>query len=259
MVTKFVEGAWIVIVAIPVLIGVFIHIHRHYEQVAASLTLDGIEPGPIAERYGMYTDRNHLRVVVLMNSLNRCSLQALEYALRMSDNVRVCSIEVEPEATERLMKRWQQWNLKIPVDVLESPYREIGKPLIHYLHHFDEEDPEPVPTVVVLPEFVVSHWWERFLHNQTTVAIRAALYSDQIERGRGRPVISVPYRIGDDLYEPIVLPVKHEVVQANGVGSAPPSVSEPVHQDTAVSAPLSDETPDAQQAEMPSPTSTMEE
>lgn len=208
VVTKFVEGAWIVALAIPALIAMFIFIHRHYEQVAASLTLDGIQPGPLAERYSTYTDRNHVRVVVLMNSLNRCSLQALEYALRMSDNVRVCSIDVEPAAVERLLQRWRDWSLKLPLDIINSPYREIGRPLIEYLHRLDEESEEHIPTVVVLPVFVVSHWWEWFLHNQTIIAIRDALYHDQIKHGRGRPVIEVPYRIGDDLYEPISLETK---------------------------------------------------
>lgn len=205
MVTKFAEGAWLVIVAIPILVFLFIRIHKHYDNVAASLTLDGLEPSPIAERYKIYSDRNHVRVVVLMNSLNRCSLQALEYALRMSDNVRVCSIEVEPGAVKRLQERWQSWNLTIPLDIVPSAYREIGQPLIKYLHKLDEESTDKIPTVVVLPEFVVSRWWERLLHNQSSVAIRAALYHDQIARGRGRPVINVPYRIGDELYEPIVV------------------------------------------------------
>jgi hypothetical protein len=142
---------------------------------------------------------------VLMNNLNRCSLQALEYALRFSTNVRVCAIEVEPQATEALKNRWKQWQLEnIPLDIISSPYREIGEPLINYLHERDSQSSENIPTVVVLPEFVVSTWWEKLLHNQTSVAIRAALYHDQIARGRGRPVINVPYRIGDELYEPML-------------------------------------------------------
>lgn len=249
MATKFVEGAWIVMLAIPVLMAGFISIHRHYETVAASLTLDGIEPGPISDRYQVYTDRNHTRVVVLMNSLNRCSLQALEYALRISDNVRVCTIEVEPDSVERLQKRWQDWQLKIPLDIVPSSYREIGRPLIQYLHTLDEESDECIPTVVVLPEFVVSHWWERLLHNQTSVAIRAALYHDQITRGRGRPVIDVPYRIGDDLYEPLALPVRNGSL--NGKNGKPKAVKEETGEEQAVvdtaDTPAPSDTPASQQ------------
>lgn len=200
--TKFVEGAWLVAVAIPVVIYLFIRIHKHYEGVAASLTLDGLKPGPVRDTH---PDHNHVPVVVLMNNLNRCSLQALEYALRFSTNVRVCAIEVEPQLTEGLKKRWQQWQLEnIPLDIIGSPYREIGEPLIKYLHERDALNSENIPTIVVLPEFVVSTWWEKLLHNQSSVAIRAALYHDQIARGRGRPVINVPYRIGDELYEPML-------------------------------------------------------
>ncbi|RMG74340.1 MAG: APC family permease [Chloroflexi bacterium] len=200
MVTKFTEGAWIVMVAIPILIWLFITIHNHYQQVAASLTLDGIEPGVVKLPTG---DRNHVPIVVLMNSLNRCSLQALEYALNVSDNVHVCAIEVEPQQIAKLREKWEQWGLtQIPLDVIKSPYREIGRPLIEYLHKFDDETHDKIPTMVMLPEFVVSKWWERLLHNATSVTIREALYHDQIERGRGRPVINVPYRIGDELYQP---------------------------------------------------------
>ena len=219
MVTKFVEGAWLVILAIPLLIILFFRIRKHYGHVAASLTLDGLKPGPISDRYKEFSDRNHTRLVVLMNSLNRCSLQALEYALRLSDNVRVCTIEVDPMSIERLQERWKQWQIKVPLDIVQSPYREIGQPLIKYLHNLDEESIERIPTVVVLPEFVVLSWWERLLHNQSSNVIRAALYRDQIARGRGRPVINVPYRIGDTLYEPIAVDMKKQQGRQNGVSN----------------------------------------
>jgi amino acid transporter len=231
VVTKFAEGAWLIIIAIPLVMYLFMRIHKHYENVAASLTLDGLKPGLISDRYKVYADRNHTRVVVLMNSLNRCSLQALEYALRLSDNVRVCAIEVEPSSIERLHDRWNEWEIKVPLDIVQSPYREIGKPLIKYLHNLDEESVERIPTVVVLPEFVVSSWWEGLLHNQTSGIIRAALYHDQITRGRGRPVINVPYRIGDTLYEPIAVESRQDPMISNGLanevvpsGDLPPSL-----------------------------------
>ncbi len=217
IVTKFAEGAWLVIVAIPLLMIGFIRIREHYRKVAASLTLDGLLPGPI---YDTHLDRSKAPVVVLMNSLNRCSLQSLEYALRLSQNVRVCAIEIDPQATERLKAQWQRWKLHhIPLDIVESPYREIGRPLIDYLHRIDKVycAGEHMPTIVVLPQFVVTHWWEDALHNQTSRAIRLALYHDQIAYGRGRPVIDVPYRIGDEPYKPAsvqVLPTAAEAAPA---------------------------------------------
>jgi len=212
MVTKFAEGAWLVMLAIPVLMWGFTQIHRHYNAVADSLTLDGLQPGPLLDTH---PDRSKVPVVVLMNSLNRCSLQALEYALRISQNVRVCSIGVDDESVMRLRERWQEWQLAhIPLDVIASPYREIGQPLICYLHDRDCTHPEQVPTMVVLPQFVVRNWWENYLHNQTSQSIRDALLHDQIENGRGRPVIDVPYRIGDTLFEPTCLKSKERVVSA---------------------------------------------
>ena len=216
VVTKFAEGAWLIAVAIPLVMSMFRQIHKHYESVASSLTLDGIKPGPV---YDITHDHTDMPVVVLMNSLNRCSLQALECALRLSSNVRICAIEVEPTAIDRLLERWEQWQLQhIPLDIIESPYREIGHPLIEYLHQVDVEHPNDIPTVVVIPEFVVSRWWEKLMHNQTTVAIRAALYHDQIAQGRGRSVINVPYRIGDELYEPLLVQTEPQPIEvANGV------------------------------------------
>jgi len=120
--------------------------------------------------------------------------------------VRVCAITVEPETISRLKQRWEEWGLEdVPLDIVESPFREIGIPLISYLHQRDLQNPHHEPTLVVLPEFVVAHWWERLLHNQTSAAIRDALYHDQISGGRGRPVISVPYRIGEEPYVPMIL------------------------------------------------------
>lgn len=203
MVTKFAEGAWLVIVAIPVLIAMFLRINSHYKGVARSLSLDGITPSPPRTHNLL---RNHTPLIVLMNSLNRSSLQALEYALQISDNVRAVAISVEPPQIEALRKKWAQWNLgEVPLDIIDSPYREISEPLVRYLHERDTADPERLPTIVVIPQFVVSKWWENLLHNGTTSIIRAALYRDQIERGHGRPVIFVPYRIGDTLYQPDII------------------------------------------------------
>ncbi len=203
IVTKFVEGAWIVMVAIPTLMFLFTRIHKHYEGVAASLTLDGITPEHIIRSSDVRSDTP---MVLLMNSLNRSSLQALEFALSSSCNVRVCAITIEPDVIQRLKDRWNEWKLEeVPLDIVESPFREIGIPLVSYLHQRDRLNTNHEPTLVVLPEFVVAHWWERLLHNQTSTAIRDALYHDQISGGRGRPVISVPYRIGEEPYVPMTL------------------------------------------------------
>jgi hypothetical protein len=203
IVTKFIEGAWIVMLAIPVLMFIFTRIHNHYNIVADSLTLDGITPEQIIHSGDIRSDTP---IVVLMNSLNRSSLQSLEFALSSSRNVRVCAITVDPETIERLKERWKEWQLEtVPLDIVSSAYREIGGPLVNYLHARDRKNLHCEPTLVVLPEFVVMHWWERFLHNQTSATIRDALYRDQIAGGRGRPVISVPYRIGEERYIPVKL------------------------------------------------------
>jgi len=197
MVTKFREGAWIVMLSIPLLVAMFITIHNHYKSMAKSLRLDGISPHAVSLSN---EKRHHIPMIVLMNTLNRSSLQALEYALLMSDNVRVCAISTEPAVVDRLRQRWEEWGFNsVPLDVVDSPYREIGRPLLSYLHNFDAGD---VPAMVVLPEFVVSKWWHSFLHNGTTSTIRDVLYHDHLDGGHGRPIIIVPYRLGNELYEP---------------------------------------------------------
>ena len=200
LVTKFTEGAWIVAVTIPLLVALLVGIRNHYRNVAQSLTLDGITPFSLGP--DTYPSTNLIPVVVLLNSLNRASLQALEYAVRFSDNVRAVTIAVEEDSVEALKNRWSQWNMAIPLDIIPSPYREVARPLLRYLDEREAEHPEEVQIAVMLPEFVVQRWWERYLHNQTARSIRAALYEDQIFGGRGRPVIIIPYRIGEGLYEP---------------------------------------------------------
>lgn len=202
MVTKFSEGAWIVMVAIPIVIVGFLKIHGHYREVAESLTLDGLIPAEVRAS-AIRENRGSIPMIVLVNSLNRASLQALEYAIQISDNVRAVAIEVDEKQIETLQKKWRQWHLtSVPLEIIESPYRAITGPLLDYLHVRDEEDDDDMPTVVVIAEFVVDAWWEKFLHNGTTNVIRAALYHDQIERGHGRPIVVIPYRIGDSLYQP---------------------------------------------------------
>ena len=201
--TKFAEGAWIILIAIPTLVFIFTRINKHYQGVAQYLTLDGIAPDDII-RVGDVLSNTPM--VVLMNSLNRSSLQALEFALSSSSNVRVCAIETEPNSTKRLKSQWKEWSLQaVPLDIISSPYREIGEPLVEYLHKRDQQNEQFEPTLVILPEFVVENWWERLLHNQTSATIRDALYRDQMEGGHGRPVISVPYRIGVQRYIPTAL------------------------------------------------------
>src|SRR5690606_7957462 len=131
MVTKFAEGAWVVMVAIPILVFMYTRIHRHYAEVAASLTLDGIHPGPLREPR---VDRGPGMVVVVLHCGMRFSVRVMEYAVRVIDIVRVCSIEVATQNVAAVQERWQKWGLTVPLDVVESPYRAIGKPLIQYLH-----------------------------------------------------------------------------------------------------------------------------
>ena len=221
LVTKFVEGAWIVAISIPVLMFIFTRIHKHYNVIAESLSIASLPPLALTPDAGIM---NEHPVVVLMNSLNRSSLQALEYGLSISRNVRATVVNTNEASTRRLQQRWQDWGISIPLDVVESPYRELGQPLVDYLHEIDQEFPSDIPTAVILPEFVVRNWYERLLHNQTAVAIRAAFYRDQIERGRGRPVITVPYRIGEKLYEPIA-PAITEVPERPITASSKPATS----------------------------------
>jgi amino acid transporter len=165
-VTKFVEGAWIVVVVIPILVGLFVMMHRHYEEVARELSLEGLTGPP---------PMNHT-VLVLVGDLHRGVVRALQYARTLAPTaaVRGVYVETDPARTVRLEDRWGKWGLGVPLVVLTSPYRSLLRPFLDYLDEIQSRGDDQIVTIV-LPEFLPRRWWQHVLHNQTALLLKGAL------------------------------------------------------------------------------------
>jgi amino acid transporter len=184
---KLPRGAWIALVAIPVLVGVMEWVRARYRAQEAELRVpdDAAIPRPGRPQ----------RVVVPVNGINRAVIQAVNVGRMVSDDLRAVYVTDDPEAGEQLRERWTRQLPDIPFVVVESPYRALVGPLTAYLDVLDRTwppDQEVPTTVVVLPEYVGRHWWDRFLYNQAARRLRAVFV------GREHTVIlDVPYRRSD--------------------------------------------------------------
>jgi amino acid transporter len=165
-VTKFVEGAWIVVVVIPCLVTVFVVMHRHYDEVAHELSLEGLEAPPAFQH----------TVLVLIGDVHRGVVRAVQYArtLAPAATVRAVYVETDPVRTARIEERWSKWGLGVPLVVLTSPYRSLLRPLLDHLDQIQSRGDDQMVTIV-LPEFLPRHWWQHILHNQTALLVKGAL------------------------------------------------------------------------------------
>jgi hypothetical protein len=162
--TKTLEGAWIVLLLIPLIVAFFKATHRHYEHVASELTLKGYEPQA----------RVHNIVLIPIGGLQRAVVEALRYAETLSDDVRAIYVDVNPAQTEQLRKDWAAWGGRVRLVVLPSPFRSLMEPLLEYIEQAAAEKADDYVTVI-LPEFVPKRWWQHLFHNQTSLLIKGAL------------------------------------------------------------------------------------
>ncbi len=178
-VSNFRKGAWVVIALIPILIAMFRAIHRHYQTAAGELAAQTpLDPSEIQHT-----------VIVPVAAVNRVARQTLAYARSISDNVSAVHITDDEAEIEAMRQAWTELGTDVPLVIIESPYRSLVGPLLHYIDEIDKQRPDDTITVI-LPEFIARHWWEQLLHNQTALRIKAALLF--------RPstvVTSVPYHL----------------------------------------------------------------
>ncbi|HEV8697593.1 MAG TPA: APC family permease [Candidatus Limnocylindrales bacterium] len=193
---KFVDGAYLVVILVPVLVGMMLFISRQYARSRRELQVrpDTIVPPPVREE----------RVVVPIPGLDRSTVQAINVARSISDDVRAVFIADDPEDASRLRAEFERQIPGVPLVVVESPYRTLAGPLLAYLDVLDIAWPpdkvEPI-TFVVIPEYVAKSWWERLLYNQSAKRLRSMLL--------GRPhtvIVNVPYRRDDPDVRPEVTP-----------------------------------------------------
>jgi len=176
--TKFTSGAWVPIVVIPFIILLFKGIHRHYMRVAESLRA---EPGFRPRRM------NHT-VVVLVGRVHKGVLEALAYAKSLNPNhLLAVSVVTDDEEQERIENQWREFDLDVELETVYSPYRELTRPVMRFIDELDARYDNDILTVLI-PEFVVRHWWEHILHNQSALILKGRLLFR-----KGIVVTSVPY------------------------------------------------------------------
>jgi amino acid transporter len=181
---KFLDGAWFVIVLIPILVSMMLFIRREYDDQERELHVreDLVVEGPHREQ----------RVVIPVNGINRAVIQAVNFGRTLSRDVRAVFVTEDAEEGEAVRDRWERQVPGVPLVIVESPYRAVISPVLAYLDVLDQAwppDKQAPITIVVLPEYVARHWWERLLYNQTARRLKAAII------GREHTVIAdVPYR-----------------------------------------------------------------
>jgi len=181
LVSKFASGAWIVVVAMPVIWLTMRGIHRHYASVALELTPPQDLPVTLPASN---------RAVVLVAKLHLPTLRALAYArATRPSHLEAITVDVDEAETLRLKEEWDRSGLPVPLTIVASPYREITRPVIAYVKRLRRESPRDIVTVYI-PEYVLGHWWEQLLHNQTALRLKARLLQQ-----RGVVVASVPYQL----------------------------------------------------------------
>jgi hypothetical protein len=179
LVTKFVSGAWIAIVAMVVIYFIMQGIHRHYGSVSEEIAVGPDEPTTLPSR---------VHSIVLVSKLHRPTLQALAYARATRPSVlEAVTVAVDPDEAHALADEWDRRRIPVPLKVLDSPYREITRPIVDYVRQLRRENPRDLLTVFV-PEYVVGKWWEQLLHNQSALRLLARLRFTP-----GVVVTSVPY------------------------------------------------------------------
>jgi len=178
--TKFIHGAWIVVVLIPLLVALFRSIHRHYVDVATQLTTEGLHKlRPIRHE-----------VIVPISGIHRGVLKALEYAKAIAPgHVTALYINLDEEATQKLRTKWSEWGEGVELVVIASPYRSLVGPLVRYVDRRLSLNSDKIITIV-LPEFIPGKWWHHLLHNQTSLLLKGALlFKPNVV------VTSVPYHL----------------------------------------------------------------
>jgi amino acid transporter len=180
-ITKFHDGAWIVLLLIPLLVAMFAHIHRHYRDLAARLSL---------VNYGHPPDISRNRVIIPISGVHRGTLAALHYARSLSRDVTAVHVSMSPEEAEKVRQKWEDWGNGVRLVILDSPYRLLLEPLLKYIEEIaSQRQPNEILTIVV-PQFIPRRWWNNLLHTHAATLLRLALLFKP-----GIVITDVPYQV----------------------------------------------------------------
>lgn len=164
-VTKFIGGAWVILILVPVLIYLFRSINKHYMDVRAQLDFDNY----------LHQDGLKHKVIIPAASLTNVVAHTVDYAKEISDDIRVVHVSSDKEFTEKFQRKWDLWNPGVQLVVIDSPYRSVMEPLVNYIKELDKDKIAGEVVTVLIPEFVTCKWWHRFLHNQTGLMLQNML------------------------------------------------------------------------------------
>ncbi|MBU6278659.1 MAG: APC family permease [Actinomycetales bacterium] len=181
LLTKFTRGAWIVVIAMPLIYLLMQAIHKHYERVRNELLSGDAERMILPAR---------VHAIVLVSKVHKPTMRALAYARATRPTVlEALTVNVDPPETQRLQEDWERREIPVPLKVLASPYREITRPVVQYVKEVRSGRPLDLVTVFI-PEYVVGHWWEQLLHNQSALRLKSRLLFTP-----GVMVTSVPWQL----------------------------------------------------------------
>ena len=190
-VTKFAEGAWVVLILIPLLVAMFFTIHHHYKDLASHLTLDKFS--------GLPARRTRHRVILPVSGIHQGALEALRYAKLLSDDVTAIHVSIDPAEAEKVQKKWKIWGEGTRLIILDSPFRLFIEPLLEYIEEIiDNRQPNETITIVV-PQFIPSKRWHQALHMRTADFLRQELLSKP-----GVVVTDVPYQVREEQKESVL-------------------------------------------------------
>src|ERR1044071_7263620 len=180
-ITKFVDGAWIIVLLLPAIVFSFYAIHSHYASLAKDLSLEHYGEPPPARRH---------RVIMPISAIHQGTLDALEYALSLSRDVTAVHISIDPDQTEKLRHKWGGWGKGARLVVIESPYRTFLEPFLEYVNELCSILQPNERLTIVVPQFIPRHWWHNALHMQTAFWLRFMLLNK-----RGIVITEVPYQV----------------------------------------------------------------
>jgi amino acid transporter len=183
--TKFWGGAWAVVVAIPILVWIFLSINRHYKYVAERLSIHDLAPRGYIPR--PRTAQVSHPAIVIIGSLNRGTVEALDYARSIADEIIAVHVDIGSTDRQKLRARWEELESDIQLEIIESPFRSLVEPIVDFISNYEKQHPDVLSTIII-PAFVTRNWWEGLLHNQTTLFLKAALLGK-----RSRVVTTVRY------------------------------------------------------------------
>ncbi len=191
--TKFLKGAWISILLIPLIVHMFYKVRDHYQSTAAQLSLSRINQ----KRKKEIQSFSSLRVVLPISSLHIGIVEAVKIAKQISDNIQAVYIEIEPDSGIEVKEKWEKYFQEIPLVILPSPYRSIISPLLDYLDKYDRESADNQLAAVILPELIPAKRWHQILHNQSARLIKSSLLYRRRNLGFQRVIIDVPYHLNE--------------------------------------------------------------